>query len=543
MNTHIKGFASSLDLHKLAIIAFLILASAICCQAGLFDQIANGLKDVTQTANVPSEKKVNINHASPEQLFEMIGNPQVDLDRQGSAYRKLVDSAANISSREAKVVNIESAYYLAECYVTGKTGKGGPDYLRNKNGFPPNRPEAYKLAIPLYASAAQYDHILSLVKLSSIYADGNYELKDLNKSLTYLVRAAKLGDKPSLESLSQLYSGGFVGVTDENVISTSIEALASLGNPDAQLALSKKAAAAEALQKQQDEARQTAAAQKAAADETLQKQQAEAEQAAAVQKNAADKQQAEEQAAVTPKPVGNESLKYPQVEAQLPPGSYKIIQRTPPINATKQEADDQINDVKIFIVCLALVAAWLTFAVLGISLGIRDRAVIFWGKRDVYVSAMASIIFIIQLICLALPSSENSNDGTKSNVLPVILVTLVINIFLLVYSARRSYIANNMSLLKTLVVVPAKLAISGIIVISGVLTYGFAKSAFVSAAKAKNMPGYTEEQRNEKLRHQKDALSSAALASFMGYATYRLYEFVKKLIKENPAQALEDSAE
>jgi TPR repeat protein len=116
----------------------------------------------------------------------MIGNPQVDLPDQGSAYENLKDKGSYISGPEDKE-HIEAAYYLAECYVTGKTGDGGPDYARNQNGFPPNRPEAYELALPLYENAAQYDHIPSLVKLSAIYADEKYALKDLDKSLTYLI--------------------------------------------------------------------------------------------------------------------------------------------------------------------------------------------------------------------------------------------------------------------------------------------------------------------------------------------------------------------
>ena len=175
---------------------------------------------------------------SPRELFEMIGNPQVDLSDQGPAFENLKDKASYISGAQA-TNNIEAAYYLAECYVTGKTGDGGPNYSRNQKGFPPNRPESYTIAIPLYESAAAYDHLPSLVRLSEIYADGKYSGKDSDKSLTYLIRAAKLGDTNSLQNLLPLYSAGFPGVTDESQKFIGMKLLADNGNPEAQIGLAK----------------------------------------------------------------------------------------------------------------------------------------------------------------------------------------------------------------------------------------------------------------------------------------------------------------
>ena len=172
---------------------------------------------------------------SPKALFEMIGNPQVDLNSQHQAYYRLDDSASGSPDMwwagDTRTNHIESAYYLAECYLSGKTGKGGPDpglpeNEQSRKGFPLNRPEAYKLAVPLYEKAAYYNYLPSLVKLSAIYADDRYAGKNLDKSLTYLIKAAKLGDKNSIEKLSSLFSATFPGVTDESQKYAGTEVLA-----------------------------------------------------------------------------------------------------------------------------------------------------------------------------------------------------------------------------------------------------------------------------------------------------------------------------
>lgn len=123
---------------------------------------------------------------SPKDFYEMIGNPQVDLPEQGSAYEKLKSASAWEPYNGDFSKYIMANYYLAECYVSGKTGEGGLDFARNQKGFPPNRPEAYGIAIPLYENAARHDHIPSLLKLSEIYADEKYPQKDPNKSFAYL---------------------------------------------------------------------------------------------------------------------------------------------------------------------------------------------------------------------------------------------------------------------------------------------------------------------------------------------------------------------
>lgn len=471
---------------------------------------------------------------SPKELFEKIGNPQVDLSDQSPAYENLKGKASYISGPQAKV-NIDAAYYLAECYVSGKTGDGGPLYARNKKGFPPNRPEAYKLAIPFYESAAQYDHIPSLVRLSLIYADDNYKLKDLNISLTYLVKAAKLGDKPSLEKLSQLYSSGFAGVTDENLKSTSIEVLASLGNAEAQLVISKKAAAAEAIQKQQDEARQAVAAQTAAANEALQKQQTEARRAAAAQKAAAEeafqKQQAEaQQVAAAQKAEAADALQKHKDEAR-----QAVAARAAQKEAAYQKAST------IIITCIVFFGIILIVAIIGTYLGIKDKVIIFWGKRDVVVSFIISIILLFCFVGIIMMQGEDE-DG-KLGLLKTIGVIFAVSLPLLIYSIRRSYIANSRNFNKTLLVMPTKLAVSGLTAITGYLSYLSARSALESTAKASSTPGYTEELRKEKLRHKKEAISNASNAAVLGYVTYHLHNLIKKLIKENPAQTSKEPTE
>ena len=140
---------------KSTIVTALILSIAIDCQAGLFDILNNAINTTKSTANPNSKTQEpattqSLTDYSPKRCFEMIGNPQVGLPDQHHAFYILTtgsdyepsDSRADFSKYS------ETSYYLAECYVSGKTGAGGPDYARNQKGFPPNRPEAYELAIP-----------------------------------------------------------------------------------------------------------------------------------------------------------------------------------------------------------------------------------------------------------------------------------------------------------------------------------------------------------------------------------------------------------
>ncbi|MGI8437432.1 MAG: tetratricopeptide repeat protein [Chthoniobacterales bacterium] len=134
---------------------------------------------------------------SSEALYEIIGNPRYDLYSQAGAFTKLKDYAPKPAAY----------YYLARCYITGKTGEGGPLYVRNQGGLPPNRPEAYELAVPLFQKAAELGHVPSILSLADLFASGRYVERDMDKAAIYWSMAAAKGDEAALAKLKEWYFG------------------------------------------------------------------------------------------------------------------------------------------------------------------------------------------------------------------------------------------------------------------------------------------------------------------------------------------------
>ena len=131
----------------------------------------------------------------PERLFQIIGNSQYDLYTQSGAFTQL----------EQQGSKSEAQYYLAQCYITGKTGEGGPIYARNQQGFPANRPAAYKLALPLLDRAVEQGHVPSMLYLGNLYADGKYVEQDLTQAAAYWTKAAAKGDEAAVRKLQAWY--------------------------------------------------------------------------------------------------------------------------------------------------------------------------------------------------------------------------------------------------------------------------------------------------------------------------------------------------
>lgn len=399
----------------------------------------------------------------------MIGNPQVDLADQGSAYRILEDKPSGDPSmwRAGDTNSIEGAYYLAECYVSGKTGEGGPDYSRNQKGFPPNRPEAFKLAVPLYEKAAYFDYLPSLVKLSAVYANEKYAGKNLDKSLAYLIKAGKLGDKDSLVKLSSLYFSNFPGVSDENQKYLGMELLANNGNPEAQIGFSKqliakgskdnfdkakviivpladKGSAPAAALLKEIESRENAAriqAEKIAAAEALQKENAE-KLAAAESKRAADQVQAAEE-------------QKQQEEAGL--AAAQEMQRH----------NQMVFDWVFLIAGLAAIVTVIWCAIKAVNLSLNEEAVVFWGRRDLTISIIFSVMTLISFLALMVTLTT---EISVREWWPFILISLITG-FLLVFSIKRSFAANLRNRKKTFIVVVAKLFFSYLAVFCIFITY------------------------------------------------------------------------
>ncbi|MEI8292194.1 MAG: hypothetical protein WCH99_22210 [Verrucomicrobiota bacterium] len=436
---------------------------------------------------------------SPKECYERIGNPQVDLSDQGAAFSSLTEGAAGYAETwsAGDTNRIEAAYYLAECYVSGKTGDGGPDFLRNQKGFPPNQPEAYKLAIPLYEKAAYYDYLPALVRLSAIFADEKYSGKDADKSLTYLIRAAKLGDANSFQNLLPLYSAGFPGVTDERQKFMGMELLADNGVPEAQVELSKWLIAKNSY-KAFDEAKQflTPLADKGNSS------------AVALLQEIEDK-------------VNAAHLK--EQKAAADEASQKELAKKQGI--ASQRSEKLANVLVTSVICLIafIGLAGLKLIWTGIDWGMKDKAVVYNGKSDLVMSCVISMTLFVAavLICFG----EDMAEGGWA--------LAVLSVFLLVYSARKSYVANLNSIQKTLVVVPTKIFLSSLIVFAGLFSIGGIKSGIESSTKASRVYGYSAKERKERAKHKADAAASFMAAAFAAAAFYKLQKLAQKLVKEN----------
>ncbi|MEI8292026.1 MAG: hypothetical protein WCH99_21360 [Verrucomicrobiota bacterium] len=437
---------------------------------------------------------------SPKALFEMIGNPQVDLSDKGAAFEQLTDKSSGYPEtwRAGDTNSIAAAYYLAECYVTGITGDGGPLYARNQNGFPPNRPEAYKLAIPLYEKAAYYDYLPSLVRLSAIFADEKYLGKDSDKALTYLIRAAKLGDANSFQSLLPLYSAGFPGVTDARQKFMGMELLADNGVPEAQIELSKWLIAKNSY-KAFDEAKEflTPLADKGNSSALALLQEIEDKVNAAhlkEQKAAADK--------ASQKELANKQ------------------------GLANQRSEKLANVLVTSVICLItfIGLAGLKLIWTGIDWGMKEKAVVYNGKSDLVMSCVISMTLFVAAVLICFGEDMAEGGWTLA----------VLDVFLLIYSARKSYVANLNSIQKTLVVVPTKIFLSSLLVGAGLFSLGGIKSGIESTTKASRIYGYSAEERKEKAKHKAEAAAFFMVAAIAAAIFYKLKILAQKLVKENP---------
>ncbi len=413
---------------------------------------------------------------SPKECYEMIGNPQVDSPEQHHAYYVL-QSESNICGQRG---NPDANYYLAECYLSGKTGEGGPDYARNQHGFPPNRPEAYKLALPLYENAAKFDHVPSLLKLSALYADGKYVPKDSGKSFACLVQAAKLHDKSALDRLSTLYSAGFSGVTDENQKFVGLEALADGGYGDAQVELSKRLITNNS-QSDFDKAKAllSPSADKGNSSAVALLKEIESRQNAAL----ADAQ----------KLAANEAAQKESAAKQ------KVL------DDEKAKSDSKTADVLLSVFALAFIGS-LLLSIPGIIWGLKEKVVVYNGNFDLMLSFLIPVFAV-----LAFP-----DFGFGAG---ISWTLKVFSVSLLLYSIRRSFVANQ-SIGKTIVVVPTKFVLTGLITVCGLFAVGGTLAGLEALEKKKN----------------KEALKNFAAGAAGAVGFFNLKKLIGKLVKVSPTQ-------
>lgn len=154
----------------------------------------------------------------------------------------------------------------------------------------------------------------------------------------------------------------------------------------------------------------------------------------------------------------------------------------------------------------------------------KEKAVVYSGKSDLVMSCVISMIFFVAavLICLG----EDMAEGGWA--------LAVLDFSLLIYSVRKSYVANLNSVKKTFVVVPTKIFLSSLLVVAGIFSIGGVKSGIESSTKASRIYGYSAEERKERAKHKADAASFFMVAAFAAAIFYKLKILAQKLVKENP---------
>ena len=341
---------------------------------------------------------INTSYAdySPKECYETIGNPKVDAPEQQHAFYLLQTQSGfePYSSSADFSAYSEANYYLAECYVSGKTGEGGPNFARNRNGFPPNRPEAYKLAIPLYENAARHDHTQSLQKLSALYIDGKYLPENANKVLAFFLETMEPGDTVALEKLSSIYSAGFRGVTEDHQRLLAIETLANGGYSEAQIALSKHL-----LSEQSEEALARAnkflvplAERGNASAIALLKEVAASREAARVASQRAAEEETSRTANARKQMLADEEKASQAAAADALQKANAERQRAADEQKAKQAADTQ--DTILTVVALAVLAC-LLLAIPGTILGLKEKLTVYNGYSDISTSCLVVVCSVL----------------------------------------------------------------------------------------------------------------------------------------------------
>jgi len=154
----------------------------------------------------------------------------------------------------------------------------------------------------------------------------------------------------------------------------------------------------------------------------------------------------------------------------------------------------------------------------------KEKAVVYNGKSDLVVSCVISMIFFVAAVLIC--SGPDSAEGGWA--------LAVLDVFLLIYSVRKSYVANLNSVKKTFVVVPTKISLSSLIVFAGLLSVGGVIGGIESTTKASRIYGYSAEERKQRQKHKADAAASFMLAAFAAAALFKLQKLAKKLVIEKP---------
>jgi hypothetical protein len=351
---------------------------------------------------------------TPKEYYDRIGNPKWDLFKQIEAYKQLRTTASP---------RAEACYWLAESYISGKTGKGGPAFEVNRTGYPPNRTVAYKEAIPLLEEAAKDDHIPSLIRLYDLYHVGKYIPADHDKALSYLLQLDRLDQCTYRPVLERFYVEELTHVKSASLAQQATETLANSGYGPA----------------------------KSAQDREIQRREP---QSGSI--------------AVRPATVHDTPAEPPPQHIQsVPPAGVRNNGTSDTDSARTAESPQSLSRSDI-ITCGVLIALLLALvgAAIGTYLGLNGRVVVFYRKSDLFLS-----ILIVIGILLMIPFAINKN--------PALSVLIWTVLALLGLAAWISYWANR-SILKAMVSLPTKLTMSAILVFIA----AFAWSSWTKAAAA-----------------------------------------------------------
>ena len=148
-------------------------------------------------------------------------------------------------------------------------------------------------------------------------------------------------------------------------------------------------------------------------------------------------------------------------------------------------------------------------AVPGVKAAYKGEVVLYWGKRDLFVSFFAAIGLLLSFIFFI--SSLCTSNGDSA--LAFILISLATCPFL-VYSIKRSHAANLRNTKTTFLVVVTKLALAVLILLCALV----ANAAFTSSNKRRSL------------------IYQILVAAFIAYALKKAYDLAHRLIRENPLE-------
>ena len=132
-----------------------------------------------------------------------------------------------------------------------------------------------------------------------------------------------------------------------------------------------------------------------------------------------------------------------------------------------QRNNQMVFDWVFLIAGLAAIVTIIWCVIKAVRLSLNEKAVVFWGRHDLTVSIIFSVMTLISFLTLVATLTTDVSDRGWA---PFILILLITGL-LLVVSIKRSFAANLGDRKKTFIVVVAKLVFSFLAVFCFLITY------------------------------------------------------------------------